>query len=129
MPLPCCSNTLIPFWMWGVWVNCSAERASVCEPQACSRVAAWCVLHVGVGTIVESTSGNFTEGQRVVSAGKWNGTWQEYALADESSLVRRSKNITTAALQFSERAKGRQRAPPADVMLRRIAILVVLSCS
>lgn len=44
----------------------------------------------GVGTVVKSTSGRFKEGQRVVSAGKWNGTWQEYALADESSLVRSS---------------------------------------
>ena len=44
----------------------------------------------GVGTIAKSTSGRFREGQRVVSAGKWSGTWQEYALADESSLVRPS---------------------------------------
>lgn len=41
----------------------------------------------GVGTVVKSASGKFKEGQRVVSAGKWNGTWQEYALADESSLL------------------------------------------
>jgi NADPH:quinone reductase-like Zn-dependent oxidoreductase len=41
----------------------------------------------GFGTIVKSASGKFAEGQRVVSAGKWNGTWQEYALADESSLL------------------------------------------
>jgi NADPH:quinone reductase-like Zn-dependent oxidoreductase len=47
-------------------------------------------VHAGVGTIVKSASGKFKEGQRVVSAGKWNGTWQEYALADESSLVRSS---------------------------------------
>jgi NADPH:quinone reductase-like Zn-dependent oxidoreductase len=66
-----------------------------CKPQRCSTLKsmAMCVRHAGVGTVVKSASGKFNEGQRVVSAGKWNGSWQEYALADESSLVRHSPSI------------------------------------
>lgn len=60
--------------------------AASCDSAAAWSIP-WCVLHTGVGTVVKSTSGKFQEGQRVVSAGRWNGTWQEYALADESSLV------------------------------------------
>ena len=78
-------------WMWAVRTTGSAERVSDhCEPQGRSKVQSTykCLLHAGVGTIVKSASGKFADGQRVVSAGKWNGTWQEYALADETSLVR-----------------------------------------
>ena len=46
----------------------------------------------------------------MVSAGKWNGTWQEYALADESSLVGHSK------LQLARcRSAGMQRAHDMDL--------------
>lgn len=41
----------------------------------------------GVGTVAKSKSGKFKEGQRVVAAGGWDGTWQEYALVDESKLL------------------------------------------
>lgn len=43
----------------------------------------------GMGTIVKSASGKFKEGQRVTAAG-WAacGSWEEYALMDESKLVR-----------------------------------------
>ena len=61
-------------------------------------------LHAGVGTIVKSASGKFKEGQRVVSAGKWNGTWQEFALADESSLVRHYAATTAPLLPVSPAA-------------------------
>jgi hypothetical protein len=60
----------------------------------------------------------------VVSAGNWNGSWQEYALADESSLVSHSiPNIQLLHI-VSMDMRRRQHRTPCYIVLRSFQVVV-----